>query len=125
MGDGFAVDPSVGAFASPVAGTIILLAETLHAFAVRTPDGLDVLVHIGIDTVTLKGAGFTAKAATGDEVTAGQVIVEADLAALAGQVPSMITPVIITTKDAALGDLDTGAGAGRPVLTVTLPSQGA
>ena len=59
MGQGFAVQPTSGEFGSPVEGEIIMVARTLHAFGVRTDEGAEVLVHIGIDTVQLKGEGFT------------------------------------------------------------------
>ena len=69
VGDGFAVEPREGSFRSPVDGELVLVAKTLHAFAVRTPEGAEILVHIGIDTVTLKGAGFTGHRQAGETVS--------------------------------------------------------
>ena len=96
LGDGFAVEPTDGNFLAPVAGELILLAETLHAYAIRSEDGLEVLVHIGIDTVKLKGEGFSSEMSTGAKVAVGDLIVRGDLEAVAAKVPSMMTPVIIT-----------------------------
>ena len=81
VGEGFAVDPSEGNFVSPVDGELILLAKTLHAFAVRTDAGAEILVHIGMDTVKLKGEGFTAHRAKGESVKQGDLIISCDLAA--------------------------------------------
>lgn len=120
LGDGFAVDPVEGVFVSPVAGELTLLAETLHAFGVRSEEGLEVLVHIGLDTVKLAGDGFTARRRAGDRVGAGDPVIEVDLTAVAGRVPSMITPVVITNRSGfTLGRLRPDAEYGAPVLTVS------
>ena len=58
LGVGFAIEPSMGTVSSPVGGTVESVAETGHAYTIHTKDGLDILVHIGIDTVSLKGDGF-------------------------------------------------------------------
>ena len=68
MGDGYAVNPTAGTIVAPVAGTIALIQDTLHAFMLRTENGGEVLVHIGIDTVELGGDGFTKIANVGDKV---------------------------------------------------------
>lgn len=118
LGDGFAVDPSSGRICSPVAGTLVLLPESRHAFALRTADGLEVLVHIGIDTVKLKGAGFSTNLSAGDEVAVGDVVIEVDMDAML-DVPSMMTPVIITNgDDFTVASLALDAAFGDPVLTV-------
>ena len=119
LGDGFAVEPLNGNIAAPVAGEIALLAETLHAFAIRSTEGLEVLVHIGIDTVKLKGQGFSSTMSTGDTVAAGDVVVTVDLDIVTPQVPSMMTPVIITNgAEFNVTEADLGADGG-PVLTAT------
>ena len=96
VGDGFAVVPTDGSFRSPVDGELVLVATTRHAFAVRTPEGAEILVHIGIDTVTLKGEGFTGHRQAGETVSRGDVIVSCDLDDMRSKVPSMITPVLLT-----------------------------
>lgn len=95
MGDGFAVEPTSGDFRSPVTGTITALFPTGHAFGVTTPEGLEVLVHIGLGTVDLRGEGFDLKRAEGDIVEAGDVIVAVDLDAVRGRVRSLATPVVV------------------------------
>lgn len=119
MGDGFAVEPTDGTFSSPVDGELVMVAKTLHAFAVRTPAGAEVLVHIGIDTVGLKGAGFTALRQQGDTVNVGDPVIRVDLAAVSGQVPSMATPVIVTNgKKFTIGEPELGAAEGGVVATI-------
>lgn len=119
VGEGFAVVPSEGSFTSPVDGEIILLAKTLHAFAVRTDAGAEILVHIGMDTVKLKGEGFTAHRAQGERVKQGEVVISCDLGQMAAQVPSMVTPVLLTNgKKFGIADTELGAAAGSPVITV-------
>lgn len=119
VGEGFAVDPAEGNFVSPVDGELILVAKTLHAFAVRTDAGAEILVHIGMDTVKLKGEGFTAHRAKGDRVQQGDVIISCDLAQMAPLVPSMVTPVLLTNgKDFTIAETEIGAASGSAVLTV-------
>ena len=119
VGEGFAVDPSEGNFVSPVDGELILVAKTLHAFAVRTDAGAEILVHIGMDTVKLKGEGFTAHRAKGEQVKQGDVIISCELAEMAQLVPSMVTPVLLTNgKDFTIAETEIGAANGAPVITV-------
>ncbi len=120
MGDGFAVDPTDGTFRAPVAGELVLVAETRHAFAVRTPAGAEVLVHIGIDTVLLKGAGFTAVRSPGDKVMPGDPVILCDLPVVAGMVPAMATPVIVMNgKKFIISAPELAAYADAPVATIT------
>ncbi len=119
VGEGFAVVPSEGSFTSPVDGEIILVAKTLHAFGVRTAAGAEILVHIGMDTVKLKGEGFTAHRAKGEQVKQGELVISCELAEVAAKVPSMVTPVLVTNgKDFAIAQTELGADAGSPVITV-------
>lgn len=82
MGDGFAVEPTDGTIVSPVAGKITSIFPTKHAIGIQTEAGLEVLLHMGIDTVSLEGKPFTIKVNEGSQVVAGQVIAQVDLAAL-------------------------------------------
>ncbi|PYI37470.1 PTS glucose transporter subunit IIA [Arthrobacter psychrolactophilus] len=119
VGEGFAVEPTEGNFVSPVDGELILLAKTLHAFAVRTDAGAEILVHIGMDTVKLKGEGFTAHRAKGEMVKQGELVISCDLAAMTPLVPSMVTPVLLTNgKDFSIAESNVAAAAGTPVITV-------
>lgn len=79
MGDGAAVIPTEGKLYAPVSGKVIALFPTGHALGIQSVDGMEVLLHIGIDTVELKGEGFSPKIAVEDEVKAGQLLVDFDL----------------------------------------------
>lgn len=119
VGQGFAVEPSEGSFTSPVDGELILVAKTLHAFGVRTDAGAEILVHIGMDTVKLKGEGFTAHRAKGDRVKQGEVIITCDLAQVSPLVPSMTTPVLVTNGGVFdIAEIELSAVSGSPVMTV-------
>ncbi|WP_231710624.1 glucose-specific PTS transporter subunit IIBC [Gracilibacillus suaedae] len=96
MGDGFAVKPTAGEIVSPVNGKIINIFPTKHAIGIEADNGTEILIHIGIDTVNLKGEGFTAKVAEGDEVKQGQTLMEVDLDFISNNAPSTVTPVIFT-----------------------------
>lgn len=101
VGPGFAVDPAEGIILAPIAGTVVLLPEaTRHTVAVRGDEDVEVLVHVGIGTVALAGAGFTAKVEVGERVEAGQPLLEVDLDAIRTGVPSLITPVVVTSAGA-------------------------
>ena len=82
MGDGFAVAPSSGVVVAPVSGEVVAKYPTGHAFGLRTDNGLELIVHVGIDTVNEGGAGFSSKVEKGQRVAAGDVLVEFDRAAL-------------------------------------------
>ena len=74
LGEGFAVQPTAGTIYSPVNGTIGSVTETKHAYTVRSSDGLDILVHIGVDTVKLGGEGFISLVEEGDKVKGESVV---------------------------------------------------
>lgn len=119
MGEGFALLPEDGTFRSPVSGELVLLADTLHAFAIRTPAGAEVLIHIGVDTVTLKGQGFVAERRLGDQVSAGDVVITCDLSSIGNRVPSMATPVIVMNGDQfTISPPGLNAPSGQPVATI-------
>ncbi len=100
LGDGVGIIPEKsGNIVSPVKGTLIQLFETLHAFTVETEDGVNVLVHFGLNTVELKGHGFTKIANEGDKVEVGDVIIKYDLDYLKENAPSVVTPVIILDSE--------------------------
>lgn len=123
LGDGFAVQPSGGPVVAPVSGTVKILHDTLHAFAIQSDAGAEVLVHIGIDTVELEGRGFKALIAKGDTVQAGQPVVEVDWAAVEPEVPSTEVMVVVTNgKKFALNktnDSEHTVAAGDPVATAS------
>jgi PTS system D-glucosamine-specific IIC component len=97
MGDGFAIEPTCGEVISPIAGTVTsFMADTRHAVGITANDGTEVLIHIGIDTVKLDGAGFISLVAQEDRVKAGQTILKVDLEQIRGKVPSLVSPVVFT-----------------------------
>ncbi|UFU01474.1 glucose-specific PTS transporter subunit IIBC (plasmid) [Radiobacillus kanasensis] len=96
MGDGFAIKPSEGTIVSPVNGKIVNIFPTKHAIGIMAENGTEILIHIGIDTVNLKGEGFTAKVEEGAEVKQGQALMEVDLAYIEENATSTVTPVIFT-----------------------------
>ena len=95
IGDGIAVIPTEGKIVSPVSGEVVSVADTLHAYGFRTEDGLELLIHVGLETVALKGECFTAHVKTGDHVKAGDLIAEVDLKALGEKNVNPITPVLV------------------------------
>ena len=95
LGDGVAVMPTDGKIYSPVDGMVDNVAETLHAYGIKSDDGVDVLVHFGLDTVNLKGEGFKSFVKRGDRVKAGDLIAEADIEFLKKNNINLITPVVI------------------------------
>lgn len=82
MGDGFAILPTNGEVFAPIAGTIINIFPTKHAVGIKTESGIEVLLHMGIDTVNLKGVPFTIYVEEGQKVARGQLIATMDLVAL-------------------------------------------
>ncbi|GHF94638.1 PTS system glucose-specific EIICBA component [Deinococcus piscis] len=99
MGQGFAIEPDSGEVRSPVTGEVVTLFPTHHAIGLRADNGLEVLVHVGVDTVNLQGEGFVPLVKQGDRVTAGQTLLRADLNAIRSRVPSLVTPVLFTNLD--------------------------
>ncbi|SES38658.1 glucose-specific PTS transporter subunit IIBC [Salipaludibacillus aurantiacus] len=96
MGDGFAIEPSEGRVVSPVDGKVVNLFTTKHAIGLEAEDGTEILIHVGIDTVNLKGEGFEAHVEQGDNVSVGQELLTFDLDAISKKAPSVITPVVFT-----------------------------
>ena len=99
MGGGAVVFPTDGAVYSPVNGTVTMLFDTKHAVGLVSEDGIEVLIHIGVDTVELGGGPFTAHVASGDAVKAGDLLIEADLDAIAAAGKPTATMVIVTNTD--------------------------
>ncbi|WP_097028370.1 glucose PTS transporter subunit IIA [Clostridium peptidivorans] len=99
LGDGFAVIPSGNKVYAPAGGEITVLFPTKHAVAITTEEGLELLVHIGIDTVNLNGEGFTAHVAQGDKVKKGDLLVSFDAEFVEKNAKNLITPVVITNME--------------------------
>jgi PTS system beta-glucosides-specific IIC component len=110
MGKGAAIIPSVGRALSPVNGVISALFETKHAIGITSDDGVEILIHIGLDTVKLGGKYFTAHIKSGDKVKVGDLLVEFDIEAIEKEGYEVITPVLVTNvyeyKDVKLLSID-------------------
>ncbi|WP_064719322.1 N-acetylglucosamine-specific PTS transporter subunit IIBC [Proteus hauseri] len=99
VGDGIAIKPTSNIVMAPAAGTVVKIFDTNHAFCIETNEGAEIIVHMGIDTVTLGGKGFKRLVEEGSEVTLGQGILELDLDYLNANAKSMISPVIVSNID--------------------------
>lgn len=123
LGDGFAVIPTTGRILAPVSGTVTTVADAKHAVGITTAGGVEVLVHIGVDTVEMGGAPFTVHVAAGQQVSAGEPVADVDLAAVAAAgKPTDV--IVVFTNPAAIQSLDVtatgGVAAGLPVGTFTV-----
>ncbi|MBO0603441.1 PTS glucose transporter subunit IIA [Sporosarcina sp. E16_3] len=98
MGEGIAIMPDNGNIHAPVAGTVVLVSDTKHAIGLRSNDGTEILIHIGLETVALKGEGFTVLVAAGDKVSVGQSLIEVDWDYIREHAKSIITPIVITNS---------------------------
>lgn len=122
LGDGFAIIPKDNKVYSPVSGEIKLLFPTLHAVAIETEEGIELLVHIGMDTVGLKGEGFTAYIKVGDKVKKGDLLLSFDKNIIEAKAKSSISPIIITSMD-KVSSISVDGGMklqGEKVVTVEL-----
>ena len=96
LGDGLAIDPTSATLCAPCDGELIVIAAARHAVTLRTPQGCEVLLHVGIDSVELGGQGFELHAQQGARVRAGERLLSFDLDLLARRARSVLTPVIVT-----------------------------
>jgi sugar PTS system EIIA component len=127
IGDGLAIEPRDGRAVAPLDGKLLVFHSGGHAFAVEAAGGIGVLVHVGLDTVGLKGQGFTRLAEVGDQVRAGQQIVSFDLDAIRRAELSPLSPIVVPQLDANATLVKTSAEhvrAGHDVLlTVDVPDR--
>lgn len=99
VGDGVAILPESEQLLAPVAGTLTHLFPTGHAAGITTDEGLEILIHIGMNTVELKGDGFTVLATQGKRVQVGEPIIQINLEKLKKTAKSIVTPVVVTNMD--------------------------
>jgi len=99
LGKGVAIKPSSGCVLSPVNGTIDRMFETFHAVSLVSSDGVQLLIHIGMDTVNLKGEHFTSHVKTGDTVKTGDLLIEFDKDKIEQEGYDLTTPVVICNPD--------------------------
>jgi sugar PTS system EIIA component len=99
MGEGIAIIPTGGDICSPVEGKIIQIAPTKHAIGILAEDGTEILVHVGLETVALKGEGFTVLVNMGEKVSVGQLLVKVDWDYIKTHAKSIVTPIVITNSN--------------------------
>jgi phosphoenolpyruvate-protein phosphotransferase len=102
LGDGLAIDPTDGVVLAPCEGEILNLPASGHAVSIRTPHGIEVLIHVGIDTVRLGGKGFDARVKPGARVQIGDELIRFDLDLVARGAKSLMTPIVVTSEGAVL-----------------------
>ncbi|MDO5551270.1 MAG: PTS glucose transporter subunit IIA [Lachnospiraceae bacterium] len=120
MGDGFAVELTAGEVKAPLSGQIAAAFPTGHAFGIRTKNGLEVLLHIGIDTVSLEGKGFQVKVKEGDFVKQGDILVIVDVNYIKTQGKSVYSPVIFTSgQKIILNKTGLAAAGDENIITIT------
>lgn len=99
LGEGIAIEPTEGRVCSPVDGEVIqLFLPSKHAVCIKSNNGIEVLIHIGIDTVNMNGDGFEALVNTGDVVVKGQELIRFDIDKVKANAKTSITPVVITNS---------------------------
>lgn len=122
LGQGVAVQPSEGKIYAPAAGTVEMVFETLHAVSMTTDAGVEVLIHVGLDTVNMKGDGFTGYVKAGDRVEKGDLLLEVDLEKVKAAGYDTITPMLVCNTDdyaevVGLSGKDVEAGDDAVVIT--------
>jgi phosphocarrier protein FPr len=127
VGDGVSLDPTTARLLAPCDGRIIQLHSASHALTIASEQGIEVLIHIGLDTVNLKGQGFTARVELGDVVRAGDLLIDFDADYIATRAKSLLTQIVITNLD-RVSSMTPSAGsvtAGTDtILDVALSSDG-
>ena len=99
LGKGMAIEPSEGKLYSPIDGSVAVVIDTKHALSIVSDNGAEILMHLGLYTLKLKGKYFTPKVSVGDKVKKGDLILEFDIDALKGEGFDVITPIIICNSD--------------------------
>lgn len=118
VGDGLAIDPSGTVAVAPVSGTLVKLFPGGHAFGIATSDGVELIVHLGLDTIELKGEGFENLAVEGQLVSSGTPIVRFDRAVVERMGKVMLSPVVSTGDGNIIYYASGAVQAGRDVLFV-------
>ncbi|MCI4659382.1 beta-glucoside-specific PTS transporter subunit IIABC [Cryobacterium zhongshanensis] len=120
VGEGTAIRPTDGRVTSPVDGEVVTVFPTKHAVGVRSDSGVEVLIHVGLDTVTLRGAGFTTHVVVGDRVSVGDLLVEVDLDTVGATHDTLSIVVVTNSASYAVDPGTTGpVRAGDALIRVT------
>lgn len=124
VGEGIAIDPTSSILLAPCAGKVIFLHPAHHSLSLRTPEGVELLLHIGLDTVTLKGEGFTPLVTLGQQVNLGTPLIQFDAERIAAGVRSLITVLVITNGEKVAhyeSEQGTVEAGSTPLLKLILP----
>lgn len=108
-GDGVAIEPSGNLIVAPADGKLTMIFKSNHAFGITTSNGIEILVHIGIDTVALQGVGFERIAVEGQEIKAGEPVIKINRDEILEKGYSLVTPLLITNTD-SIRDLQAKIG---------------
>ena len=123
LGDGLAIEPTEGIVKAPCDGNVMVLFPTCHAVGIRTKEGVELLIHLGIDTVELKGGPFEGLVKQGDDVKQGQPLIRFDIAKIKAGGKATVTPFVVTNVD-RVKSIDVRSGpytAGEtPIMEVAL-----
>ena len=122
LGDGLSIDPTGDTLVAPCDARVLTVQPTGHAITLRTPEGAELLVHIGLDTVTLGGRGFQTLVAAGDDVTRGQPLIRFDLDLIVREARAAVTPIVVTNGEAFAIDMRIPTGVvatGDTFMTLT------
>ncbi|MCM2533893.1 PTS glucose transporter subunit IIA [Neobacillus pocheonensis] len=98
MGEGIAIIPTKGNIYAPVEGAIIQIAPTKHAIGILAKGGTEILIHVGLETVSLKGKGFNVLVNVGDKISSGQLLIETDWEYISTNAKSTVIPIVITNS---------------------------
>lgn len=121
LGKGMAIIPSVGKVVAPVDGTVEMVFDTKHAISLSSDSGIQILIHVGLDTVSLKGEPFKAYVEAGQKVKTGDLMLEFDIEAIKAAGLETITPVVICNSDdykEITASVDKDVNTGDTVLTL-------
>lgn len=113
MGEGIAVEPSSGEIVSPAEGEVIQIFHTKHAVGIRTRPGIELLIHVGLETVNMNGEGFTAHIKEGDKVKVGDPLITCDLELIKEKASSTVIPIVIMNGEAVGSMVSAGEKAAR------------
>lgn len=117
LGDGIAINPSDGEIISPIDGRVVMIQDSLHAIGIQSEDGIEILIHVGLDTVELKGEGFVKKVNINDRVNKGQPIVCFDKKMIEEKGYNTITMMIVVNNE-RICKLEKGNQLDKPLIKV-------
>lgn len=117
LGDGIAINPSNGEIISPIDGRVVMIQDSLHAIGIQSEDGIEILIHVGLDTVELKGEGFVKKVNINDRVNKGQPIVYFDKEMIEEKGYNTITMMIVVNNE-RISKLEKGNQLDKPLIKV-------